>query len=333
MLSKFHRSGLLPVLFAFVVVFAVACISYCIYLPFHDETRSLTSLWMVSQSQSFMEASVDVRRSSTQSPSIQASFKALEHIRDKKVLIAGVLRDNAHHLTKTLNLIDTIGGLFMEYSVALYENDSEDETPQILANWARNHRNAANIHIVSEKLDVPSAISFGGISEGRFTKLAKFRNRYLDLYKQHAPNVDYVVLIDLDLFDLTIGAFLSNFTPENLARNWSFVGANGIFSVNNKYHDTLALRTATVTDTRILEQKEQVYVIFEPSDPWLPVTSVFGGMAIYKASCVGECRYEADGDCEHVSFNACVRAKPGCNNAFMNPAFVFHYHHAEDVPV
>jgi hypothetical protein len=56
-------------------------------------------------------------------------------------------------------------------------------------------------------------------------------------------------------------------------------------------------------------------------------------MAIYKASCVGECRYEADGDCEHVSFNACVRAQPGCNNAFMNPAFVFDYGFWRDIHV
>jgi hypothetical protein len=233
-MSKLCRSGLLGLISASIVAIAVISLACGITVALRHEWRSLDTTWEFWHSRTVTRALVDAGRWSARPPTSEASFKALEHIRDKKIFIAGVLRDNAVPLPKSLKLIDTIGALFKEYSVALYENDSTDATPQILADWAHDHNNAANIHVVSEKLDAPSAISHGDISEGRFSKLAKFRNRYIDLFNQHAPDADYVVIIDLDLYALSLDAFLSNFSPEGLAHNWSIVGANGMCS-NRRY--------------------------------------------------------------------------------------------------
>jgi hypothetical protein len=191
------------------------------------ETPALLSFWA---GRYFTKICIDNGSWAPRLPEFVSSEAAYAYTKTKNVFIAGVLRDNAKALPMSLKLIDAIGQLFKRSTVALYENDSIDATPQILADWVKDHPNAANIHAISEKLDAPTAISYGPVSEGRFTKLAQLRNRYIDLYKQHAPDADYLIVVDLDLFDCSMDAVLSNFTPDGLAHDWSFVGANGVCS-------------------------------------------------------------------------------------------------------
>jgi hypothetical protein len=175
----------------------------------------------------------DAGRWTMKPPSTPQSFQALKYLRHKKVFIASVLRDNAASLPPTLRMIDAVGSFFSQYTVAMYENDSSDATPQILADWARGHPNAARVHVVSERLGAPAAITHGGLSGDRFARLAACRNRYLDLYRAHAPDADFMVVVE-DAFDFTADAFLSSFAPEGLARDWSIVGANGVY-INHRY--------------------------------------------------------------------------------------------------
>jgi glycosyltransferase involved in cell wall biosynthesis len=257
-------------------------------------------------------------------PTLQASLAALEHTRGKSVFIGGLVHNSAATLPRSLALLDAIAGTFKSSVVGLYENDSTDGSAAVLAAWARRHPNAHNIHIISETLGAAPALSHGGQDKRRFAALAGYRNRYLDAYREHAPHADYLVIIDTDLFDMGMDAFLSSFTPAGLAHDWSIAGANGLFN-DRRYYDRLALRTAQYPDTRKEHQSSQAGRVYEPSEPWLPVSSVFGGVAVYRGACVGACRYEADGDCEHVSFSRCVRSRPGCGKAFMNPAAVLDY--------
>lgn len=38
----------------------------------------------------------------------------------------------------------------------------------------------------------------------------------------------------------------------------------------------------------------------------IEVASAFNGIGVYRAAALGSCRYEPDGDCEHVSFHRCI---------------------------
>jgi len=218
-----------------------------------------------------------------------------------------------------------IGRMFKTYHVGFYENNSTDGTVEILTKWMKGHNNAANIHILSEVLDVKQAISFGGISEKRFSLMATYRNKYISMLEKYAPDVDYVMMLDMDIFDTTLDAVLSSFTPTALAKNWAAVGANGIYD-GKRYYDTLAFRNAVFSDTRIRKQRYDAHVVYPPDSQWVSVDSMFGGMAIYKTECMQGCKYIEDGDCEHVSFYKCMSQKSeDCKRFFINPAFIVDY--------
>jgi len=258
-------------------------------------------------------------------PSLPSSIEALEYTRTKSIFIAAILHNNAAYLHTTLKLVDLIGNLFETYHVGFYENDSTDGTAEILSQWGKDHPNAANIHIVSEVLKVQGAISFGGINEKRFSLLANYRNKYISMIETYAPDVDYVLMLDMDLFDTTLDAFLSSFTPRALAKNWAAAGANGIYN-HRLYYDTLAFRNAEFPDTRIGRTRKLAQAVYRPDSEWIPVDSMFGGMVVYRAECMRGCRYLQDGDCEHVSFYKCMAQKgEDCKRFFINPAFVVDY--------
>lgn len=239
------------------------------------------------------------------------------------MFIAGITRDNIATTNATLALMESIGGLFKNATIGIYENDSKDGTDVLLRNWRDKHVNKSNIHVITEKLNVPLPVKLGGRPK-RSQALAKARNKYLGIYREHAPDADFMVIVDCDLWDMSLDAFLSNFTPDGLSHDWSIVGSNGVFA-DGTYYDTLALRTEKYNDTRIRSQGSAVRKVYGLDPPWHRVTSVFGGVAIYRGSCLGTCEYSATDDCEHINFNKCVRENDGCGNAFMNPTFMVDY--------
>ena len=258
-------------------------------------------------------------------PSSPSSMQALNHTLTKSIFIGAILHNNAEYLHTTLKLVDSIGMMFNSYHVGFYENDSTDGTAEILAQWKEHHQNANNIHVVSEVLKVRGAVSFGGVNKQRFDLMAKYRNKYLTMLEKYAPDVDYVMVIDMDIFDTTLDAFLSSFTPEALAKNWTAVGANGVYN-GKRYYDSLAFRNAEFPDTRIGRTRKYAQAVYPRDSTWVPVDSMFGGMVVYRAECMRGCKYLQDGDCEHVSLYKCMSQKgEDCRRFFINPAFLVDY--------
>jgi hypothetical protein len=256
---------------------------------------------------------------------------ALEYTRTKNVFIAGIVHNNAKSLDSSLRLMDAIGSLFAYYSIGIYENDSTDKSPEILAEWKAQHPHSSRVHIVSEQLDTASAISHGGISAARFEKMGQYRNQYMDLFDKHGNDADFLIVLDMDIFDVSVDGILSSFAPAVRDQyRWSAVGANGVYD-GQRYYDTLAFRDATFTDTRIKAQRDAAHVRMHPGQAWVPAESMFGGLVIYRADCVHGCRYEADGDCEHVSIYKCMRRRsllqrrPQCGRFFVNVNMLLDY--------
>src|SRR3569832_512122 len=63
-------------------------------------------------------------------------------------VISGLARNVAGILPRTIARIKQIGAMFANYRVVLYENDSHDDTPRLLSDWAaRNPR----VHVTLER--------------------------------------------------------------------------------------------------------------------------------------------------------------------------------------
>ena len=163
---------------------------------------------------------------------------------------------------------------------------------------------------------------------------------------EETPNFDYLLVVDVDVassskFD--VKNFLTNFVYDR--STWAAIGA----SQEGFYYDVWALRSSPNFDEDfgVRARRESWFGIAWPSavrraigpnNRGIPLTtglidvqSAFGGAAIYAARFLNaSCRYDgrrstgwwfAREQCEHVSFNLCIRRNAGRGKFFINPKF------------
>lgn len=239
-----------------------------------------------------------------------------------RVVISGIARDNIMDLPIMIRHIEYLGGFFADYRVVIFENDSVDGTTEALLAWSKRN---LKVKVISETYANKKRPSIGF--------LAEIRNKYLDAIKaSEYDEFDIIIPIDMDMsygFDMR-GVFdsFSKFP------RWGAVCSNGIFTKEGKMYDMFAFRNDEFPDgpneVSSAEYWHKIvpagFKVYSPKSDLVPVSSCFGGMAIYKREFIKDCRYDSNrGDCEHVLFHKCM----GGNGAkmFMNPAQVIRYSH------
>jgi hypothetical protein len=178
---------------------------------------------------------------------------------------------------------------------------------------------------------------------GRSDRIAHCRNRYLQEIAAETDyrDVDYVVVADLDNVNELISteAFESCFERDD----WDVCTANQ----RGPYYDIYALRHPVwspgdcLAQLRLLmrgglsEWKALFAAVYskmirigEDTD-WIPVTSAFGGLAVYRRQVLGSARYNgrdaAGGEiCEHVPFHESLGARIFINPQLINAGYTEH---------
>jgi len=227
------------------------------------------------------------------------------------VVIIGCARDVAKHLPFVFEKIEMIKSLFKESKVIIYENDSKDDTLNLL-------KSNPLIEVISEK----------NVEGPRTVRLARGRNILMKRALDY--NYEYIVNMDMDEVnrDLTKEGFLSSFDDEKFP-DWACVAANQSVS----YYDLWTIRTyddwvpfdiyakhRETGDIDFCREKRRRYIP-ENADP-VKVKACFGGLAIYKTRCIGDSKYNGlreDGyeQCCHVSF--CEGLK---GDIYINPKMI-----------
>ena len=67
---------------------------------------------------------------------------------ENSAVLGGTARDIEKFLKNTIKKLEMISEIFQKYQIIIYENDSKDNTLNILNNWKNNNK---NIEIISEK--------------------------------------------------------------------------------------------------------------------------------------------------------------------------------------
>jgi len=168
---------------------------------------------------------------------------------------------------------------------------------------------------------LPSLKVPGTCNLKRTIKYAQLRNLILE--KGLEMGSDYLMPADLDDIvqwdNLTFGAITNALAPSN-RNKW-----DGVAFASNDYYDWWAVRCnqtspncwatepVTCTETRYFSCVEEA---MKPSgEAFIPVDSAFNGLALYRASHIGDCRYDGvyrpcSGrlcyDCEHVALTRCM---------------------------
>ena len=172
-------------------------------------------------------------------------------------------------------------------------------------------------------------------------RIATVRDSALDAIKKANTKFDYVLMLDADVFELSIRGIIASFSDH--IPSWDVLTANGrywnfslAFSilpyVKNAYYDTFAIQQV-YDEAKPFDRQISLWRIFSAlrkNSMLFPVCSAFGGMGLYKYKAVETARYfdasqEDDFQfCEHISFHRKLK-EAGFPSVFVNPAMMLYY--------
>jgi len=106
-----------------------------------------------------------------------------------KIIFAGAVQNAERYLSAVFQNIENLSKLFYEVGYVFIENDSADNTKQIMKNLGSNK---SNFHLIS--LDDLKEIPI------RTVRLEIIRNAYIETIRHHAElrDFDYLAVLDMD---------------------------------------------------------------------------------------------------------------------------------------
>ena len=251
--------------------------------------------------------------------------KGVATMKTKQVVICGLARDIADHVTATVQRIEQLGRMFKDFRVVIYENDSKDATRLALDGYLWRTRTTEHVTVLGHDINAP--VNPGIRCLKRAERMAYYRNEVRNhIAKNFVGWADNIILVDMDL----PGGWSNKGVAHTFGHygTWDFVGSNGILfrdyaleKMKTVYFDVWAFRwRGSDKPTR----PEDINPRYWPNGTELvPVNSCFGGLGVYRVEAFTRCSYDGT-DCEHVPFHRRMR-EAGMGRLFMNPSQLTHY--------
>jgi hypothetical protein len=243
----------------------------------------------------------------------------------KKIAFVGICRNVEDTLSLNIERIIRTAHGFKDYSIYLYENDSIDNTVEVI----KSYSSKVKLNFLSEcRADKNYREEIDNGSDpwhyNRCRILADCRNTYLDYVFKNLPDYDYLCVLDLDIkggwsYD---GLSHAIFTLESSPKH-ACVSAYGVLSEPTntaciESYDTKSLIMYDSLAFRPLNMQQGIHILrtpafnkitFDRGDDPIEVLSNFGGMAIYRLSLLKNKKYgakqwkEGEVDPDHVILN------------------------------
>ena len=238
---------------------------------------------------------------------------------EQRVVICGLARDLEWILPDTLRRLESLGKMFADYRIVIYENDSIDRSVEILEEFQKQN---PRVHLLNDLLGDPLNRSIRCFDRGE--RMARYRNRYREFIAENFSDFDRAIIIDMDL----PGGWSESGVAHTMGHtDWDFVGSNGLikrqYLIGEKLlqYDAWAFRT--YGSYQVLSTREVNYQRWDLEAGFVPVYSCFGGLGIYRMKAMLNCSYKG-GDCEHVPLHQQMREQ-GMTKLFLNPFQITDY--------
>lgn len=249
-----------------------------------------------------------------------------------KIAIVGIVRTAMPFLPNTLSLVDEVAASFESAAAYFYENDSADESADVLVGWASERPWAC---VVTESHSAPEG---RGFQPDRTTRLAGCRNKCRAWVERNAADSQYVLVLDMDpnggFSPLGIlnsvgwfaeyGSRSTAVLPAGAMASYSIIGMLKGDAMAISHYDAWAARLNVWEDRRNhMGGMGWMHAWLPPvGSPPVPMLSAFGGACLYRTAAFLSGTYDGIGingepDCEHVQFHRSMR-KAGWQ-LYLNP--------------
>ncbi|QDW26944.1 hypothetical protein FFJ24_019830 [Pedobacter sp. KBS0701] len=242
---------------------------------------------------------------------------------NKNVVIAALARDCEKPLLNNIPLIEELRARFVWSEVVVVENDSKDKTKQILHDWQSRSENVSIISQDFGTLTIPhksTGVTSPTTTTYRIEKMAFYRNIYLEHIKAIKKNIDYVIVIDVDIENFDVENLI--YSIENAPNDWGGIFANGvtrkkILGYTSKiYYDIFAIyqypkvQNFSYTEDSLHQTFKDINKKVNKCE-YFDIISAFGGIGIYKYDAIKSLNYVVvnnmnsndEAICEHIPFN------------------------------
>jgi glycosyltransferase involved in cell wall biosynthesis len=277
---------------------------------------------------------------------LQRVNDGFKKMRESSVVVCGCCQNVAYaEANAPLNLnmyrIEHLRSLFEESACVVFENNSEDNTKEVLHKWR-----ARDVEIVSENNDYFNSFNKTSFSKDRMDIMAYCRNRYLNVAKTLYGHFDYLITFDLDIWaGFSYLGIANTFGQET---DWSVVASNGLRSMwidergrqlkkpKTLHWDAYAFRRKgdefcfDSISNEDMTESEEIFIRnsqknnLSVGDEMVEVDSAFGGLAIYNMKDILDCTYVGKkGISEHIPFHKQIRDKG--KKIFVNPSQLLLY--------
>lgn len=244
--------------------------------------------------------------------------------KNSRLAVVAIARNAMPHLANTLPLIDETAAHFAGASVYVYENDSVDDTAEVLDAFAATRPTVVVEHETLGEEDTR------GFEEGRTVRLARCRNKCLAWLSANAANHAYTLVLDLDPHGgFSPDGILNSlgWIAEYAGSNWSNASVGGMASfslycqrqengeIGIAQYDAWSMRLNFWEDRRdVGGGMRWAHFLMPPvGSPPIPMNSAFGGACLYRTEALLSGQYSGIGvdgkeDCEHVALHKSMRA-------------------------
>jgi len=237
-------------------------------------------------------------------------YDAKKIMQNLNVIIYGSVRNISDYFLSSFTNINILSSFFKSVYVIIFENDSTDNTRELLLKWRNKKEENIKKHLIlKDDLDI--------LFPFRATRLAYCRNSIISIIKQQNLYTSYEYAIHCDLDDrfwsLDYDSICSCF-QYNLD-DWDvFTGV----SKHKHYYDFWALRLDNSWFNKNIfscdanginyESKTHEFIdILNKNKSVIKVNSAFNGMGIYKTSMLIDSNYDASYFCDK-----CNNINRGC---------------------
>jgi len=263
-----------------------------------------------------------------------------KELSESTLIVCGIVRDCGKSLKRNIRTIMQLCRLAKDYHVVIYENDSADNSKQILQEWASRDK---NIHVSLNTFGIITIPQNNNTvnpvySKHRIEKMASYRNYYLEYIEKEKLLGDYVIVVDLDVYKIYLQGIIQAFA---LDCEWDALTATGISRApsvwfRKRYFDAYALiecgLEANPKTERNIRAAQYRWAFIRRGMPLFRVASAFGGLAIYKRESIVQCRYgvlpnddeRVECHAEHTFFHQQMKER-GHDRIFINPAIRIKY--------